>query len=180
MHKNFHYYTQQEVDDLILATMTKYTWMPAGAVRAPTLKPAAYVDHGISGAWEFTDGAEEIIHANLRLPDLADRGESFSICLGWSSPAMTLLCDWEVAYLLTKVNEDTSGAAQQTLQAFKTSSGTANGLVVSPFEVVAGQIHADDVCIHVQIMRDGNDGGDTLGDDAHLHGIALGCTAYRY
>lgn len=163
-------------------TMIKYTWLPAQGIRAPLLKPATYVDHGISGAWEFADGQEEVIVGNIRVPDLADRSQSMSICVGWSSPAVSLNCDWEVAYLLTQLNEDTSGAAQQTLQAFSTSSALVggNGLVLSAFVVLPAQIHDNDVCFHINIMRDGNDPLDTLGDVAHIHGLAIGYTAYRF
>lgn len=177
--KRFHYYTQQEIDE---AQMTKHTWVAAQGIRAPLIKPAAYVDHGVSGAWEFSDGAEEIIVGNMRVPDLVDRSKSMFICIGWSSPAVSLNCDWEVAYLLTQIDEDTSGGAQQTLQSFETSSalGAGNGLVLSPFEILPAQMHEDDVCFHINIMRDGNDLGDTLGDVAHVHGLALGYIAYRF
>lgn len=177
VYKNFRYYTEQEIDE---AQMEKWVWMPAQAVRAPGVKPATYVDHGISGVWQFADAQEEIIVCNLKVPDLANRDESFYICVGWSSPAQNLFCDWEVAYLFTQIDEDTSAVAQQTLQAFCLSSLVANGLVISYFEVVPAQIHDDDVCIHTNVMRDGNDVGDTLGDVANVHGVALKYTAYRF
>ena len=175
--KRFYYYTQQEIDE---AQMPKYVWLPAQALKAPGIKPASCCDHGISGAWEFADGQEEIIVFNMKVPDLADLSQSLFVCLGWSSPAMSLNCDWEVAYLLTQLNENTTAGAQQTLQGFKTSSAVANGLVLSLFEIVTAQINDNDICVHVQLMRDGNDAGDTLGDVAHIHGAALGYTAYRF
>jgi len=156
------------------AKVTREAWIPASSLRAPGIKPATFVDHGISGAWEFSDGAEEIINANVKIPSDADTSEDMSICIGWSSPAMSLNCDWELAYVLTKVNDDTTAAAQETLQQFATSSATANGLIVTSNTVVAAtQIEATDVCYHIQLMRDGNDGADTLGDVAHVHGMVL-------
>jgi len=175
--KNFRYYTQQDIDG---AQMSKYVWLPAQSMRAPGLKPANYCDHGISGAWEFADGQEEIVVFNMKIPDLADLSQSLFVCVGWSSPATSLKCDWEVAYLLTQVDENTTAAAQQTLQSFETSSAVANGLVISSFEILTAQINDNDICLHIQIMRDGNDAGDTLGAVAHIHGVALQYTAYRF
>jgi len=156
------------------AKVIREAWIPSSALRAPGIKPAAYTDHGISGAWEFSDGAEEIIHANVKIPSDADTSEDMSLCIGWSSPAMGLVCDWELAYVLTKINDDTTAAAQETLQTYATSSATANGLIVTSNTIVAAtQIEATDVCFHIQIMRDGNDGSDTLADVAHIHGMVL-------
>lgn len=160
------------------ARIIKGRWVPAQAIRAPTIKPATYVDHGISGAWEFSDGQEEIIVCTMKIPDNVDMTEDLEILIGWSSPTVSQDCDWEIAYLLTKLNDPTNAAAQQTLQSFETSSANANGLIVSTFTIDnAAQIEAADVCVHIKIMRDGNDAGDTLGDVAHIHGICLQYTS---
>lgn len=162
------------------ARVTKMRWVPAQAVRAPGVKPATYGDHGISGAWIFADGQEEIIVCNIAIPYDADLTEDLDIGIGWSSPTAGQNCDWEVAYLLTKLNDDTTAAAQQTLQSFEGSSANANGLVFSYFTIDnATQIEATDVCVHINIMRDGNDAGDTLGAAANVHGICLRYTANK-
>jgi len=154
--------------------VTKNVWMPASAARAPGIKPATYVDHGISGAWSFADGAEEIIHANIMVPDDMDLSEDSIICLGWSSTTISQDCDWEIAYLITAVDGDTTAAAEDTVQSYEESSSVAEGMVKSEFCVIAGgTIVAGDVCLHVQVMRDGNDGSDNLGAAAEVHGIML-------
>ena len=156
------------------AKVTKYAWMPASAARAPGIKPATYADHGISGAWRFADGAEEIIHANLMVPDDMDMSAASIICLGWSSTTTSQDCDWEIAYLITAVDGDTSAVAAATEQSYEESSSVAEGMVKSEFCVIAGgTIVAGDICLHVQIMRDGNDGSDNLGAAAEVHGIML-------
>lgn len=154
--------------------VTKYSWLPASSARAPGVKPATYVDHGISGAWRFADGQEEYIHVNLMVPADMDLSEDSVICFGWSSTTTSQDCDWEVAYLITAVDEDTSAAADATEQSYEESSSVAEGLIRSGFCVIAGgTIGATDVCMHVQIMRDGNDGSDNLGAAAEIHGVVF-------
>jgi len=148
-------------------------WVPAQGLRAPGIKAATYTDLGISGVWEFADGQEQIVVGNVMLPANRAFGEDIDINIGWSSPTISQDCDWEVAYLLTAAGEATNGAAQQTLQGYKTSAGTAHGLVMSAFTIDSAQIADADVCIHLNIMRDGNDGSDNLGAAAHLHGLCL-------
>jgi len=123
--------------------------------------------------WSFADAQEQKVVGTLRIPVDRALGEDIVIVMGWSSATTSQDCDWEVAYLITQIGEDTSAAAQETLQSYEESSSTANGFVVSEFTVGNAQIHDDDVCIHINIMRDGNDGSDNLGAAAHLHGICL-------
>ena len=169
---------EQRLDDLVRPevddpSVPVYDWVPAQGLRAPGVKAATYVDHGISGAWEFSDGQEEIIVCNVKVPDGMDLSKDSWICLGWSSPTVSQDCDWEVAYLITAEDEDTTAAADATVQSFEESSGNANGLVVSPFLVAGGTITAVDVCFHINVMRDGNDANDDLGAAAHVHGVAI-------
>ena len=160
--------------------VTKNSWLPASSARAPGVKPATYVDHGISGAWQFADGQEEYIHTNLMIPDDMDLSEDCAICIGWSSTTTSQDCDWEIAYLITALDGDTSAAADATEQSYEESSSVAEGLIRSGFCVIAGgTIGATDVCLHIQIMRDGNDGSDNLGAAAEVHGIVLSYVANK-
>jgi len=160
--------------------VTKNSWLPASSARAPGVKPATYVDHGISGAWQFADGQEEYIHTNLMVPDDMDLSEDCAICIGWSSTTTSQDCDWEIAYLITALDGDTSAAADATEQSYEESSSVAEGLIRSGFCVIAGgTIGATDVCLHIQIMRDGNDGSDNLGAAAEVHGIVLSYVANK-
>ena len=154
--------------------VAKNRWMPASAARAPGASPATYVDHGITGAWRFADNQEQYIHMNLMVPENMDTSEESTICLGWSSTTTSQDCDWEIAYLITAVDEDTAAGADATVQSYEESSSVAEGLVRSAFCVIAGgTISAADICLHIQIMRDGNDGSDNLGAAAEVHGVAF-------
>ena len=155
------------------ARVYRGSWIPATGLRAPPTKPAAFIDHGISGAWEFSDGAEEQVVGTIRLNGNRDITEDIIIQLGWSSPAQSLNCAWNVSYLFTGLNEDTTASAQETLQSFETSSSTANGMTISEFTIDNAQMSSVDICIHLSILRDGNEEGDTLSNNAHLHGICL-------
>ena len=159
------------------ARVFRGSWVPATGLRAPPTKPATFVDHGISGAWEFGDGAEEQVVATIRLNGNRDTTEDIIILLGWSSPAQSLNCAWNVSYIFSGLNEDTTASAQEVLQSFETSSSTANGMTISEFTIDNAQISADDICIHLSILRDGNEVGDTLSASAHLHGICLQYTS---
>lgn len=156
-----------------LARPVQGAWVPAQGLRAPGVQPASYVDHGVSGAWEFADGQQRHVACSVRIPPGADLSVGLSILLGWSSPTQDAYCDWNISYLITALDEDTTGAAQQTLQSYEVSSAVANGLRVGQFDIAVAQIGITDVCIHMDIWRDGGDGGDTLGAVAHLHGICL-------
>jgi len=171
---NLYFYIEDAWKKFTPAGITKTIWYPAEAIRAPGVKPASYVDHGMSGAWEFTDGAEEQIVLNLKIPEDCDVSKDVGVVIGWSSPAQNQQCDWEVKYIVTKLNEDTSNSTpQETLQSYETSSSTANGFVISTFTISANQIDNDDLCFHFTIARDGDDAQDTLGDVAHIHGICF-------
>jgi len=153
---------------------TKYAWMSVSAVRAAGLKAATITtnDHGWVVA-SFADGQEEQIQANIKIPDDMNTDKDSYICLGWSSPAESLNCDWEVIYLVSAVGEVTEQAGA-TMQDFVTSHGTADSLVITytPFKILAANVAATDMCIHIVVQRDGNDPLDTLGAVAELHGIA--------
>lgn len=173
---------ERRLDDLVRPERaargaTRYEWCPASGLQAPGAKPASAVTRTVGMAWAFSDGQEEEIRGNIKLPDLLDRDETVTFCLGWSSPATSANCDWEIDYLLTAAGEDTDGAADATMQDYVASSGTADGLVMTTWTGDAFSVGASDVCVHFTIRRDGNDGSDALGDVAHVHGVALVYTA---
>jgi len=149
-------------------------WLPAGAIRAAGVKPATLTLNGAGFlVLSFADGQEQYGQSNLIIPDDIDRAIACYICVGWSSPTTSQDCDWEIEYLITAEDDDTDQAGT-TAQDYAESSATADGLVVSSIATIAGgTISADDICIHTQVMRDGDDGSDNLGDVAELHGMAL-------
>ena len=155
-------------------------WLSISAARAAGAKPATIGlnDNGFVVA-SFADGQEEQVQVNLAIPGVADTTKDMELCMGWSSPTVTGTCDWEVTYLLTTVNESTEQAGT-LLQSYELSSTTANGLITSEFIIYAANIDVNDVCFHLIVERDGNDGGDTLGAVAEVHGLALKYAKKQY
>lgn len=152
-------------------------WLGAEGLRAPPLtKPAAFVEVGISAAWEFSDATDDTVVANMRIPSRMDRTVAPTISLGWSSPTADPGDDskravWQVEYLWTALNESVAAAADGTLSITTSASTVANGLVLST--VTPAAPGATDHCLHTRIKRLGADGADTLGDVAHLSGMCM-------
>jgi len=166
----------QQILSLIYAAFTrvKDIWIPASGLRAPGLKPASYVSHGISGVWEFSDEGtanEETISGNVKLRDDMDLTVAPTFLIGWSSTTTSSDCYWQLEYLYTALNEDTSAAAQQTLLEATTSSAVAEGLNITTFTLQAPS--AGDQCLHMRIKRKSGDALDTIADTVELHGVCL-------
>lgn len=156
------------------ARTTTSPWVTAEAIGVPGTSAATLTTLGIGTVYQFADNLERYVRCTFKIPDDADMTADFAVLLGWSSPTVSQDCDWEVAFLLRQVGEDMSAAADDTLQGYKESAATANGLVISTFTIDNGTyINASDVCVTLSIMRDGNDGSDNLGDVANLHGVCL-------
>jgi len=151
----------------------KQDWIQAEAIRAPTVNPATFADHGITGAWQFADNLTKVVVAKLPLSTDVDTSANGFIYLGWSSPTAAANCRWQVEYLIRAENESTIAAAEATLTQTEASSAVANGLVVSSFTIPAASLAATDNCLLVRITRLGADAADTLGDVANLLGICF-------
>jgi hypothetical protein len=147
-------------------------WIDAGALKSPGVKPASEVDWGIGIAWEFSDGTDDTIIFNMKIPNRMDRSVAPTIILGWSSGATEKIGVWQLEYLWTKEGEDTTTAAQETLETTGTTPATADGLVLSTFTGIDVP-DSDDICLHCRLKRLGADGDDTLSDTAELHGICM-------
>ena len=159
-------------------------WIDASGLKAPPTKPATFVDHGSFGAWQFSDAADDTVVANMRIPYRMDRSVAPTITIGWSTTPTTGNCEWEVAYLWRKANEDTTAAVDDTLLAStdaggtQAASATAEGMVMTTMTLVVP--HADDVCLHLRIRRRGDLAGDTCnGVDVELHGICMTFTSNK-
>ena len=171
-------YTQFADDGIMTmagtARVTKYEWISASGIKSAGLKAASV---GVNGngfiVWSFADGQEQRIQYNLKIPDDMDVSEDCYLCFGWSSPTTSQTLVYDVTYLITAVNDSTEQAGTAVTGNTATSSGTADGLIVSPGVTIAGGTITDEVCIHVIFERDGNNGSDTLGAVMELHGIAL-------
>lgn len=155
------------------ARVYKSLWVPFNGIRAPGTKPATYVDHGISGAWEFSNGTDDTVVANLEVPPDMDVANIVQpkINIGWSSTSTSGNAVWQVEYLWTGLDEDTTGVAEGMLAVTDAVSDTAEGLVIATIQL--SNFTATDRCIHLRIKRLGAHANDTLTDTAELHGICL-------
>jgi len=159
---------------------TKNTlWIGAEGLKAPPLtKPATLVEHGISIAWEFTDGTDDTVVANMRIPNRMDRTVAPTLTLGWSSPVVdpgddSKQATWQVEYLWTSLDEDTTAVAQDTQSDTDSASTVANGLVATTVTLAVPS--ASDICLHMRIKRRGDI--DSLGNVANLVGICMEFTS---
>lgn len=148
-------------------------WLPATGMKSVGAKAAVFVEHGLSGAYQFTDGADDQIVGSIRIPNRMDREVAPTISIGWSATAIVGNCNWQLEYLWTKANEDTNAGAQDTHTEAATVSGTAEGMTLTTFDAL-DLPDSDDICLHFRLSREADDDPpDTLVGDAELHGICM-------
>ena len=132
----------------------------------------------ITGAWSFSNVADNTATFSMKVPDDIDFTEASYICIGWSSPVLAGDCYWYIAYLITAIGDDTDGVATDTNGALYESDGTADCMVRDTLiTIAANAFDADSLCLHGAITRDISE--DALGDVAHLHGVTLMYTASK-
>lgn len=155
------------------ARVTKYTWLPADALQAAGAKPATQTLNGNGFAiYDFADNLEQQIQFNLAFPTDMDKNEDVYIGIGWSSPTIGGVADWELTYLITGLDDSTDQPGT-LIQQYEYSSTTADGLTRSAFTIDHNLLTNDDICMHVILERDGNDANDNLTASAELHGVQL-------
>lgn len=152
-------------------------WISAEGIKAPGDNPASWVKHGLAGAWSFADqGVEanqEQVSGIIKVPENMDRTVAPSLCVGWSADGISPgVCEWELEYVYTSENEDTTVGAQETLSANEAASSTSNGMVITYFTGV-DLPSATDICIHIRFTRLSAGGTDTIADTVELHGMAM-------
>ncbi len=153
-------------------------WLPFNGMKAPGTKPATFKEWGISGVWEFSDGTDDTIVANIKFPNDMDMTVAPSVALGWSTntAVVTETARWQLEYLYTAPGEDTTAAAQATISVDSDAVAQADGLVVATFPAMAVP-SATDVCVHCRIKRLG--AVDDLTDTAELHGMCMSYTSNK-
>jgi len=168
--------TDGEITLFGTARVYKNEWITVGALKAPGVKPAAYTDYGISGAYAFDDSDAEVVVANIRLPQDMDKTVVPDINIGWGANATSGNVVWQVEYLYRADNEALdSGTPDDTLTVTSGVSGTSDGLVVSSVTLAAPG--SSDKLLLLRIKRLGTDGSDDLSGDAYLVGCGLKYTA---
>ncbi|MEA2056896.1 MAG: hypothetical protein U9O78_04330 [Patescibacteria group bacterium] len=181
------HYTEIKSDGEILRHGTARTknglWIPAAGLKAPGSKPATFIEHGIDSAWSFADAIEasqESVSGTMRLPKRMDRGVAPEFCICWSANGVSPgSCEWQLEYLWTSPDEDTTAGAQETLTATGTASSTSNGLIAT---TVAGidAPSATDMCLHFRVTRLSAHTNDTISDTVELLGLVLDFTSNKF
>jgi len=157
--------------ETFLSPKEKMIWLPAESFRVPGLKPAAFVEYGISNALEFEDAKEQIIFSKIHIPYDIDPTIQPKLFLGWSSPTISQNCKWKLEYLWRAPNEAMDAAAEAIITDVYESSSVSKGLVIS--EIQLANLSSADACILIRITRLGDEVEDTLGNSAFLHGVCL-------
>jgi hypothetical protein len=179
------HYTDASIDAAHLsATLTpigQHTiWVPAGAMEAAVTTAAATsnaVEIGTSlfaaRTMDFATGADDFCYFGIQMPKSWDAGAL--VCqFVWSATgttANTVL--WGIA--ATSLGNDevlTTAFATPTSPAADTNSTTANDLMVSAeVSVTVGSSPTAEDYVIFEVSRDVS--GDTLAEDARLHGIKI-------
>ena len=148
-------------------------WIPVQAIKAPLIKPATYVDHGISGAWEFSDNTDDTIVSDMRIPYRMNRNIAPTFNIGWDAGGISAgNSKWQIEYLWRALNEDTTALAQAIEIVVTSSSAVAsNGMVMSTINMQKPD--EDDVCLHLRVKRLGADTADTIVGVTYLKGICM-------
>ena len=162
------------------ARVIKDIWLAADGVRGPTTKPATWKEFGLSGVWEFSDGTDDTIVANIKFPNDMDMTVAPTFCVGWSTATAvtTETATWQLEYLYTAPGEDTTAAGQDTVTVDSNAVAQSNGLIIATFPAVDTP-GATDVCVHCQVKRLGAGGNDDLTDTAELHGFVMQYTSNK-
>jgi len=156
------------------ARVKKSLWLPFEVLKAPGTKPADYIDHGISGAWSFSDGTDDTVVFLAEVPPDMDRSEAPTLKIGWSTntTATDETAVWQIEYLWMAPGEDTTAEAQEILTINSNAVAQANGLIIAEFTGIDAPDETD-VCVHCRLKRLGADGNDDLTDTAEVHGVCL-------
>jgi len=160
------------------ARVTKYEWINASSINplGPGGANAAKLTLSTNG-WviiEFTEGTDDYIQANMKIPDDMDLSAVSYVCIGWSSAdADGDDCVWGYKYFITAAGDDTDVVGTSGTATI-TDDASVDGLVTMPILTIAGgTIQSDEICIHLQIYRDGDNAADTITGNVDMHGIAL-------
>jgi len=154
-------------------------WIDANTIKAPAVKGATWVAHGISGAMEFSDGTDDTIVANIRIPHRFNIHISPEFVLKWSAPGTSPgNCEWQLEYVWIKLNENTTKAADATLTQVAAASAVPNGLIETTFTEIRIPEHPEIEGIHkielrIRLKRLAAGALDTIVDVVHLCGIVL-------
>ena len=170
-------YTEIKANGAIALHGTARYWIgfeiDAANFKEPAVGSATLVNRGLGIAYDFSDGNEEHIHAEMRITGRWDVTENLEVLLIWDSPATTKVCDWEIRYLFRALNEDMTYDTTAIAQAYGTSGSNANGLCHTTVVIPTAAFASGDKVLAFTVWRDGNDDNDTLSNSAFLHRLIV-------
>ncbi len=164
------------------AKVQKCVWIGANGIKAPSSKPATFIEYGLTGVWQFADAItlnQESISGTLKIPCDMDITTAPSFNIGWSATGSSVGdCEWQLEYLWIAPNEATNGTAQETLTTISTSSSTSNGFV---FATITGinLPSSTDMALLWKLTRLSGGGNDTISDNVELRGNAFNYTSNK-
>lgn len=151
-------------------------WIPANGLKAPQVKPATWVPHGISGAWQFADGDDETLVADMRIPIRMNREMNSLFIIGWSADGINPgNCEWQLIYNWLAPGDDTTEIVETiTIKQVATASAVrANGTVLTTFSDEIQHPSEDAVSLQLNIKRLADGLLDTIADTVELMGLCL-------
>jgi hypothetical protein len=159
-----------------LVPVTRDVWLPFNALKAPGTKPATFKEWGIAGVWEFSDGTDDTIVANVKFPYDMDMTVAPTVIVGWSTNTAVTSekARWQLEYLYTAAGEHTKANPQGQIYVDSNAIGQADGLIVVTFPAMDTP-GSTDACMHMRVKRLGVT--DNLTDTAELHGLCMSYTS---
>ena len=106
-----------------------------------------------------------------------DRTKAPTFKVGWSADGSSPGdCVWQLEYLWLGQDEDTTGAAQETMTITSSASATSNGLIIASFTGIDLPAGTDQAFLW-RVSRLGSDGSDTISDVVKMKGCIMEFTA---
>lgn len=162
--------------DLKPYARTGEIWVPANGLKAPQVKPATWVPHGISGAWQFANGDDETLVADMRIPIRMNREINPLFGIGWSADGINPgNCEWQLIYNWLEPHDDTTEVVEviTITQVAAASAVRANGMILTIFSDELIRPSEDVVCIQINLKRLADGVLDTITDTVELFGMCL-------
>jgi len=151
---------------------------PVSNFKGSGVNPATEVEYGLNGAYEFSKTVDESISLAIAVPLDIDRSVAPKFTIGWSSPASSGTCVWQIEVLYRSEDEDWSSTTpDDTIELEASPSTTADGTKLASFTLPV--LSSIDAGIIVKLTRLASDGDDDMDDVAYVFGGALDYTANK-
>ena len=132
-------------------------------------------------AYEFTDGTDDTIYGEKRLPQDMDKSVNPEFKIGWSSTvagSSDRRAYWQLEYTYRAPHEPTSAVAQETLTAVSNASSNVGGLSIATITGMDLPANNDQLLLF-RLKRMAANTTDTLNADCVLLGCGMKYTANK-